>query len=115
MNTAIIVVQCLIGLIVMITFFVMASNVSKIKKMLEGNIPFAPWHDPDFMKKVYEEIAVGNKEKAAEMLKRAKYRYTHSDEVKKFYSQYSNNKLVLNEEAYNRFINLVDEALKDTE
>lgn len=65
------IVAGILYLIMMIVFFVMASNVRKIKRAVckEDTIM-----DDRFWNVVKEEIAVGNKEKAAELLKRAKFR-----------------------------------------
>lgn len=60
-------VSAAINLIVLIVFFAMANNVSKIRKRLEFSLL-------RLVLDANEELYIGNKEKALECLKRAKYR-----------------------------------------
>lgn len=66
-----IIVVGILNLITIIVFFVMASNVRKIKRAVCSEDTIM---DDGFWNVVKEEIAIGNKEKAAELLKRAKFR-----------------------------------------
>ncbi len=69
--TAIIIIGAIIQLALLIVFFVMASNVSKIKKHLLKTDATGE----RYFNKAQEEIQIGHKEKAKEYLLRAKYYY----------------------------------------
>lgn len=63
-----IVIACIIQVVVLVVFFVMAKNISTIKKHITNNLTVIKYtHMAD------EEIYIGNKEKAKEYLLRAKY------------------------------------------
>ena len=73
MNTAIIIVA-IIQIITLIVFFVMASNIGKIKNHLLHKAS-----GDDFLAMASLEEYLGNKEKAREHLLRAKYRIKTSE------------------------------------
>lgn len=68
-------VGAVIQLIFLIVFFVMASNVSKIRKHLVAEL-----QGKRYFEIAQEEIYIGNKDKAKEYLLRAKYRYEVMEE-----------------------------------
>lgn len=110
----IIVVQAILELILLITFFVMANNVASIKKMLTGSSDKEAWENPSFFDVVDEEIVIGNNAKAEEMLKRARYRYLNSVSVQEKFSDYNEDReWTLNEEAYMEFVKEIDKRLEN--
>lgn len=97
-----IIVVGILNLITIIVFFIMASNVRKIKRAVCSEDTIM---DDRFWNVVKEEIAVGNKEKAAELLKRAKFRC----EVLKSQLAYNGQ----NANGINDRIERIDRMLKD--
>lgn len=65
----ILIIGAIINIIVLIVFFVMAGNISDIKKMLSKGFSYE-----EYMEMSNEEIHIGNKEKARELLLKADYR-----------------------------------------
>lgn len=77
--TIIIFAQAALDLVLLIVFFVMASNIAKIKKAV-NNIDSsteqqAPWDNPAYFDPVEEEISLGNNDRARELLARLEFRY----------------------------------------
>lgn len=72
--TIIIFAQAALDLVLLIVFFVMAYNVAKIRKVVDVD-QHIPWDNNAYFDPVEEEIALGNKEKARELLDRLEFRY----------------------------------------
>jgi len=62
------IIGTIVNIIVLIVFFIMASNVSAIKRELQKKLSF-----DDYIEKYNEEKYVGNKPQAKEWLLRAQY------------------------------------------
>lgn len=77
--TIIIFTQAALDLVLLIVFFVMASNIAKIKKTVNNIDSSAeqptPWDDPAYLDPVEEEISLGNNDHARELLARLEFRY----------------------------------------
>ena len=74
MITAII-IGAIIQLFTLIVFFIMASNISKIKKHLLRMVDDGGYM---YFNMAKEELYVGDKEKSKDLLLRAKYQYKNS-------------------------------------
>jgi len=105
---SILILAAIIQLITLIVFFVMASNVSAIKKEMTKTLTLDQYID-----KSNEEKFIGNKAKAKEWLLRAEYNLLkEKEEVRKMSSEYM---LESNLSNVNKLIDKVSNLMKELE